>query len=61
MYVLPQTRGDLWGIVAATREVSQGAAAYASAFQNLEGGKDKFYLGDSTFGYNGGFKKSSWK
>lgn len=49
------------GILAATREVSQGAVAYPSASQNLEGGKDKFYLGDSMFGYIGGFKKSSWK
>lgn len=31
------------------------------AFQNLEGGEDKFYLGDSTFGYKEGFKKSSWR
>lgn len=53
MSVLPHTRGDLWCIVIATREVVQGAAVYVSAFQSLEGGKPSVCLRDSKFGYNG--------
>lgn len=41
MNVLSYTRGDLWCILVATREVSQGPTAYVSAFKNSEGGEKK--------------------
>lgn len=61
MNVLPYTRGDLWCILVATREVSQGPTNYVSAFKSSEGGGEKVYLKDSKFSCNGGFRKCGWK